>query len=87
MKTLSLCVAIACAAAQPVAAADDAADADVVAFNASVRVEVDAAGKPVRIEAPADLPEAIRAFDSGRRPVFLDEPRRDIWEEPERSDS
>ncbi len=66
MKTLSLCVAIACAAAQPVAAADDAADdaadADVVAFNASVRVEVDAAGKPVRIEAPADLPEAIRAF-------------------------
>jgi len=34
-----------------------------------------------------NLPEAIRAFDSGRRPVYLDEPRRDIWEEPERSDS
>lgn len=35
---------------------------DVVAFNASVRVEVDAAGKPIKVEAPADLPEAIRAF-------------------------
>jgi enoyl-CoA hydratase len=26
-----------------------------------------------------NLPEAIRAFDAGRQPVYLDEPRRDIW--------
>jgi len=35
---------------------------DVVAFEASVRVDVDAAGKPVKVEAPADLPVAIRGF-------------------------
>lgn len=44
------------------AAGDTPAKPDVVAFNASVRVEVDAAGKPVKVEAPADLPEAIRGF-------------------------
>jgi enoyl-CoA hydratase len=27
-----------------------------------------------------NLPEAIRAFDEGRDPVFLDEPRRDLFE-------
>jgi len=42
--------------------AGDAAAPKVVAFNASVRVEVDASGKPVKVEAPADLPEAIRGF-------------------------
>jgi enoyl-CoA hydratase len=26
-----------------------------------------------------NLPEAIRGFDAGRQPVYLDEPRRDIW--------
>jgi len=26
-----------------------------------------------------NLPEAIRAFDQARPPVYLDEPRRDIW--------
>jgi len=26
-----------------------------------------------------NLPEAIRSFDAGREPVYLDEPRRDIW--------
>lgn len=40
----------------------DAAERDVVPFKASVRVEVDAAGKPVKVEAPADLPEAIRGY-------------------------
>ena len=44
------------------AAEPAAAKPDVVAFNASVRVEVDAAGKPVKVEAPADLPEAIRGY-------------------------
>ena len=34
----------------------------VVAFNADVRVDVDASGKPVNVEAPADLPEVIRAY-------------------------
>ncbi|HWS76810.1 MAG TPA: energy transducer TonB [Thermomonas sp.] len=50
--------------ATPCAQAAEAAAGgrDVVAFNASVRVEVDAAGKPVKVEAPADLPESIRAF-------------------------
>ena len=30
-----------------------------------------------------NLPEAIRSFAAGRRPVFTDEPRRDIWAEPQ----
>lgn len=34
----------------------------VVTFNASVRVDVDATGKPVKVEAPQDLPDAIRAY-------------------------
>lgn len=38
-----------------------AAAGDVVAFNASVKVMVDASGKPVGIHAPADLPEPIAA--------------------------
>lgn len=29
-----------------------------------------------------NLPEAIRAFDEARTPVYLDEPRRDIWAPP-----
>ena len=49
--------------AAPVQAAEPAqAKADVVAFNASVRVEVDAAGKPVKVEASQDLPKPIREF-------------------------
>lgn len=31
-----------------------------------------------------NLPEAIRAFDAGRRPVFVDDPRRDLFEQPDR---
>ena len=34
----------------------------IVAFNADVRVDVDANGKPVKVEAPADLPEAVRGY-------------------------
>lgn len=30
-----------------------------------------------------NLPEAIRAFDSGRPPVFADDPRRDLFETPD----
>jgi enoyl-CoA hydratase len=29
-----------------------------------------------------NLPEAIRAFDAGRRPVYADDPRRDLFEQP-----
>jgi hypothetical protein len=53
---------LACLSILPVIAAGAAPKRDIVAFNASVRVEVDAAGKPVKVEAPADLPEAIRGF-------------------------
>lgn len=45
-----------------------------MAFNASVRVEVDAAGKPVKVEAPADLPEAIRGFVEKRVASWQYEP-------------
>lgn len=48
----------------------------VVAFNASVRVEVDAAGKPVKVEAPADLPEAIRSFIEKRVASWQYEPAK-----------
>ena len=30
-----------------------------------------------------NLPEAIRSFRDGRRPVYTDEPRRDMWAEPQ----
>ncbi len=30
-----------------------------------------------------NLPEAIRAFDSDRQPVYADDPRRDLFEQPE----
>ena len=32
-----------------------------------------------------NLPTAIRAFDRGEQPVYLDEPRHDIWPESERT--
>jgi enoyl-CoA hydratase len=32
-----------------------------------------------------NLPEAIRSFDAGREPNYTDEPRRDIWGEPDKS--
>lgn len=40
--------------------AAEAAERDVVTFAASVKVDVDAAGKPVKVEAPGDLPAEIR---------------------------
>ena len=62
MKILTLSLACVCWAAPPAFAADDDGKPGVVAFNASVRVEVDASGKPVKVDAPADLPESIRGF-------------------------
>lgn len=73
---MSLCIAIACALASPATAADGAAKPDVVAFNATVRVDVDAAGKPVKVEAPADLPESIRAFIEKRVASWQYEPAK-----------
>lgn len=59
---LSLALAALVAVTTPLHASDVSAEAKVVAFNATVRVEVDSAGKPVKVEAPADLPEAIRSY-------------------------
>lgn len=39
-----------------------AADKEPVAFRADARVEIDANGKPTRIEASPDLPQAIRTY-------------------------
>lgn len=55
LVSLSLC-------AMPVLAGAVEPAAKAVAFQANVRVEVDASGKPVKVEAPADLPEAIRSY-------------------------
>lgn len=63
-------------AAEDPAAKPGAAKGAVVAFNASVRVEVDAAGKPVKIEAPADLPAPIRDFIQKRVGSWQYEPAK-----------
>jgi enoyl-CoA hydratase len=34
-----------------------------------------------------NLPEAIRAFDGGRDPVYLDDPRRDLFQRPDGSET
>lgn len=62
MNVIARCLAIAgIVASAPLLAADTPAQ-DVVAFNVGVKVEVDAKGTPVSVQAPADLPDAIRAF-------------------------
>ena len=68
--------ALALLLAAPAAAADDAGKPGVVAFNASVRVEVDATGKPIKVEAPADLPDAIRSFIEKRVASWQYEPAK-----------
>lgn len=57
MRSTMLTAGLLLALAVPAWAADG-----IVAFQATARVDVDATGKPVRIEAPADLPAPIRAF-------------------------
>jgi len=42
--------------------ANVAGAAEPVAFHAEAKVEIDASGKPTRIEASTDLPEAVRSF-------------------------
>ena len=61
MKAITAFAALACLVSLPAIAAGDAKP-KVIAFNASVKVEVDAAGKPVKVEAPADLPEVVRSY-------------------------
>ncbi len=75
MKSIKAFVALACLVALPAVAAGDAKP-KVVAFNASVKVEVDAVGKPVKVEAPADLPEAIRGFIEKRVASWQYEPAK-----------
>lgn len=75
MRTVCILAATAVLAVAP-AFAQGAGDARVVAFNASVRVEVDAAGKPVKVEAPADLPDAIRGFIEKRVASWQYEPAK-----------
>lgn len=48
-------------AALPAMAADHPKPG-VVAFNAAVRVDVDASGTPIAVEAARDLPQAIRSY-------------------------
>lgn len=62
MKTTAIATGAMLLSALLVAQAAEPEKRDVVAFSASVRVDVDAAGKPVKVEAPADLPEAIRGY-------------------------
>ncbi len=50
--------------------------ARVVAFEASVRVDVDATGKPAKVEAPADLPDAIRTYIERRVATWQYEPAK-----------
>ena len=62
--------------AVPAAAADPPAAPSVVSFKASVRVDVDASGRPVKVEAPADLPDAIRGYIEGRVASWHYQPAR-----------
>jgi len=48
----------------------------IVAFSASVKVEVDATGKPVKVEAPADLPQEIRTYIEKRVTMWHYEPAK-----------
>lgn len=50
------------AVAMPVAAGELPAGKGVITFNAAVRVEVSAAGAPVKVEAPVEFPEVVRHF-------------------------
>lgn len=75
---LAVLLALTVAAGAGAAPADTPARGDVVAFSASVRVDVDASGTPVKVEVPPDLPEAIRAVIEQRvrswqyRPARID---------------
>lgn len=71
----SLLLATTLAAASPLLNAAEPAP-KVVAFNASVKVDVDAAGKPIRVEAPQDLPQAVRSYIEKRVATWQYEPAK-----------
>lgn len=53
-------------------------DPKIVAFRAEARVELDAAGRPTKIEASKDLPDAIRSYVEGRVAAYhFSPPARD----------
>jgi hypothetical protein len=66
---------LALVAAMPGLAAQ-AAERDVVTFSASVKVDVDATGKPVKVEAPGDLPAEIRGYIEKRVASWQYQPAR-----------
>lgn len=75
MKILASFAAAVLATASFATAAGDAKP-KVVAFNASVRVEVDATGKPTKVEAPQDLPAQIRSYIEKRVASWQYEPAK-----------
>jgi len=62
MKTIAIAATALLLSGLLAAQAAEPEKRDVVAFSATVRVDVDTAGAPVKVEAPADLPAAIRAY-------------------------
>jgi len=49
-------------------------DSRLVTFNTNVRVDVDAAGRPIKVEAPGDLPKTIRDYIEKRVATWHYEP-------------
>ncbi|MBP3983769.1 hypothetical protein J5837_04950 [Pseudoxanthomonas helianthi] len=77
MRTWALgTLALVLTTAAGVSAKEDKEGEKLVAFNVSVRVDVDAAGNPVKVEAPADLPETIRDFVEKRVTAWQYEPAK-----------
>ena len=75
MKIIASFAIISLMAAMPVVAGTEATT-KLVTFNASVRVDVDATGKPVTVQAPQDLPLAIRNYIEKRVAMWQYEPAR-----------
>lgn len=69
-------LALALAMVAGASAKEDKEEQKLVTFNTSVRVDVDAAGKPVKVEAPAGLPEALRGFIERRVASWQYQPAR-----------
>lgn len=77
MKTTPAALLLGLLAATSTQAAEPAvAKPGVVAFNASVRVEVDATGKPIKVNAPSGLPEKIRGLIEQRVGSWQYEPAK-----------
>ena len=71
-----LFAALALPVLMPAMASEKASKQDVIAFNATVRVEVDASGKPTKVEAPGDLPAPVRSYIETRVASWQYEPAR-----------